>query len=122
MGQINSFEDLLVWQKAIEISVEVYRITGKFPKEEIFGITSQLRRASNSISLNISEGSVKSTATFILQLTNARGSAVEVLSGFILSEKLGFITEKELLTIRELLTEETKMINSLITAIKNKNK
>jgi four helix bundle protein len=122
MSNINSFEDLLVWQKAIEISVEVYKITTKFPREEIFGITSQLRRASNSISLNISEGSVKSTATFILQLVNARGSAVEVLSGFILSQKLGLVTEKELLIIRGLLTEETKMINSLITAIKNKNK
>jgi four helix bundle protein len=122
MGKINSFEDLLVWQKAIDISVEVYRITARFPKEEMFGITSQLRRASNSISLNISEGSVKSTATFILQLGHAKGSAAEVLSGFILSQKLGFITQIELLTIRELLTEESKMINSLITAIKNKNK
>lgn len=122
MSKINSFEDLLVWQKAIDLSVEVYSITAKFPREEIFGITSQLRRATNSISLNISEGSVKSTATFILQLTNARGSAAEVLSGFILSQKLGFITEEELQKIRDLTTEETKMINALITAIKNKNK
>ncbi|MCZ8283965.1 MAG: four helix bundle protein, partial [Bacteroidia bacterium] len=49
MSKINSFEDLLVWQKAIEISVEVYKITARFPREEIFGITSQVRRASNSI-------------------------------------------------------------------------
>lgn len=122
MSKINSFEDLLVWQKAIEISVEVYKITSKFPKEEVFGITSQLRRACNSISLNISEGSVKSTATFILQLVHAKGSAIEVLSGFILSRKLGYASEKELMAIRNLITEETKMINSLITAIKNKNK
>lgn len=122
MGKINSFEDLLVWQKAINISVEVYKLTSKYPKEEIFGITSQLRRASNSISLNISEGSVKSTATFILQLGHARGSAGELLSGFILSQKLEFINQNELSKMRTLIEEESKMINSLITAIKNKNK
>lgn len=102
MSKINSFEDLLVWQKAINISVEVYKTTSKFPKEEIFGITSQLRRASNSMSLNISEGSVKSTATFVLQLGHALGSGAEVLSGFILSQKLGFITDNELNKMRDL--------------------
>lgn len=122
MSKINSFEDLLVWQKAINISVEVYRLTSKFPKEEVFGMTSQLRRASNSISLNISEGSVKSTATFILQLGHAKGSAGELLSGFILSQKLGFVNQEELYKMRALIEEESKMINSLITAIKNKKK
>lgn len=122
MSKISSFEDLLVWQKAINIAVEVYKLTSKFPKEEVFGMTSQLRRASTSISLNISEGSVKSTATFILQLGHARGSAGELLSGFILSQKLGFVTEDELSKMRTLIEEESKMINSLITAIKNKNK
>ncbi len=122
MSKINSFEDLLVWQKAIDISVEVYKLTNNFPKEEIFGLTSQLRRASNSISLNISEGSIKSTATFVLQLGHARGSAGELLSGFILSQKLGFVTQTELSKMRALIEEESKMINSLITAIKNKNK
>lgn len=121
MSKVNSFEDLLVWQKAIDISVLVYKITAKFPKEEMFGLTSQLRRASNSISLNISEGSVKSTATFILQLGHARGSGAELLSGFILALKLDFITEKELIKIRELLEEESKMIKSLINSL-NKNK
>lgn len=122
MSKINSFEDLLVWQKAINIAVEVYKLTSKFPKEEVFGLTSQLRRASTSISLNISEGSVKSTATFILQLGHARGSAGELLSGFILSQKLGFVTLDELSKMRNLIEEESKMINSLMTAIKNKNK
>jgi len=122
MSKINSFEDLLVWQKSINIAVEVYKLTSKFPKEEIFGMTSQLRRASTSISLNISEGSVKSTATFILQLGHAKGSASELLSGFILSHKLGFLSQDELSTMRILIEEESKMINSLITAIKNKNK
>jgi four helix bundle protein len=122
MSKINSFEDLLVWQKAINIAVEVYKLTSKFPKDEIFGLTSQLRRASTSISLNISEGSIKSSANFILQLGHARGSAGELLSGFILSQKLGFVNQEELTKMRTLIEEESKMINSLITAIKNKNK
>ncbi len=53
MSKINSFEDLLIWQKEINISVEARKLTSKFPKEEIFGLKSQLRRASTSISLNI---------------------------------------------------------------------
>lgn len=122
MSKINSFEDLLVWKKAIDVSVAVYKLTAKFPKEEIFGITSQLRRASNSISLNISEGSVKSTATFVLHLSHAKGSISELLSGFILSQKLDFISKHELDEMRVMLEEESKMINGLITAIKNKNK
>ncbi len=122
MSKINSFEDLLVWQKSIDISVEVYKMTSKFPKDEIFGITSQLRRASNSMSLNISEGSVKSTATFLHQLSHAFGSATEVLSGFILAQRLGFINDNDLLKVRTIITEESKMLNSLMTAIKNKSK
>ncbi len=108
--------------KSYQYRVEVYKLTSKFPKDEIFGLTSQLRRASTSISLNISEGSIKSSATFILQLGHARGSVGELLSGFILSQKLGFVNQEELTKMRTLIEEKSKMINSLITAIKNKNK
>ncbi len=54
--KVNSYKDLLVWQKAIDISVEVYKVTADFPLTEIYGLTNQVRRASNSISLNIAEG------------------------------------------------------------------
>lgn len=122
MSKINSFEDLIVWQKAINLSVEVYKVTFKFPKEEIFGLTSQIRRASNSVSLNISEGSVKSTKTFINQLSIAHGSAAEVLSASILSKELGFIDAEDLLLLRDLVSEITKMLNSLISALEKKIK
>ena len=56
--KINSFEDLLVWQKAIDLSVLVYQISAKFPREEMFSLTSQFKRTSDSISLNIAEGSI----------------------------------------------------------------
>ncbi len=121
MAKISSFEDLIVWRKSIGLSVEIYKITSKFPKDEMFGLTAQIRRASNSVSLNISEGSVKSTATFINQLTHANGSANEVLSGSILAVELGFMGSDELNKLRSIIEEVTKMLNSLISTL-NKRK
>jgi four helix bundle protein len=120
--KINSFEDLIVWQKAVDLSVEVYKLSANFPKEEMFGLASQIRRASNSVSLNISEGSVKTTKTFISQLIIARGSATEVLSCAILANKLGFLSADALSKIRELISELTKILNSLISSLKRKIK
>lgn len=120
MATIHSFEDLLIWQKAIDLSVEIYRATARFPKEEMFGLTSQLRRASNSVSLNIAEGTAKSTATYVYQLVNARGSAAEVLSGSILAQRLGFMDQSNVSTIRSMVDTESKMLNSLITTLKSK--
>jgi four helix bundle protein len=122
MIKINSFEDLIVRQKAIDLSVEIYKSSGKFPKEEIFGLVSQIRRASNSISLNIAEGSVKSTKTFINQLTIANGSAAEVLSASILANRLEFLSDDELKRLREKISEVTKILNSLISSLERKIK
>ena len=118
--KINSFEDLIVWQKSIKLSVRVYTLSSKFPKEEIFGLTSQIRRASNSVSLNISEGSVRSTKTFINQLSIARGSATEVLSAAILANELGFITGDKVSELRPFIAEITKMLNSLMSSLEKK--
>ncbi len=95
MSKINSFEDLIVWQKSLDLSVEVYRIAKQFPRDEIFSLTSQIKRASNSVSLNISEGSVRSTKTFINQLSIANGSASEVLSAALVAQKLESIQKKK---------------------------
>jgi four helix bundle protein len=122
MIKINSFEDLIVWQKAINLSVEIYRASSKFPKEEFFGLTSQIRRASNSISLNIAEGSVRSTKTFINHLSIANGSATEVLSASILPTKLDYQSEKELSRLRELIAEVTKILNNIISSLERKTK
>ncbi|HXB42012.1 MAG TPA: four helix bundle protein [Bacteroidia bacterium] len=117
MGKINSFEDLIVWKKSIDLSVEVYKITAKFPREEIFGLTSQIRRASNSVSLNIYEGSARTTKMYINQLIIAKGSATEVLSGsiLVLYGRTGTITNK-----RNHIRSK-KMLHSLISSIESKN-
>jgi four helix bundle protein len=119
MGKINSFEDLIVWQKAIDLSVGIYRITAKFPKEEVFGLTSQIRRASNSVSLNIAEGSVKTTRSYINHLIHARGSASEVLSAGLLANKLDFIPTSDVSLIREMVAEETRMINTITKSLQS---
>lgn len=118
--KINSFENLIVWQKSIDLSVCVYQLSSKFPKEEVFGLTSQIRRAANSVSLNISEGSVKSTKHFINQLSIARGSASEVLSAVILAHKLNFIPITDVEEVRVLITEITKILNKLISTLEQK--
>ena len=61
MGNIKSYKDLIVWQKAVDLAVDVYKLTCSFPKEEIYGLTSQIRRAVCSVSLNIAEGYGRNT-------------------------------------------------------------
>jgi four helix bundle protein len=123
MNKINSYKDLLVWQKAIDISFEVYRLTRlHFPNDEIFGLTSQVRRAANSISLNIAEGYGKhTTKNYINFLVTAYSSNNELESGFILAEKLEFVKEKELENLFSMISEESKMLNSLIGKLNIKN-
>ena len=122
INKINSFKDLIVWQKSIDLSGYVYILSNKFPREEVFGLTSQIRRASNSVSLNISEGSVKSTRTFINQLSIARASASEVLSAAILANKIEFISIDGIEDLRPLIAEITKMLNKLISSLEEKIK
>jgi four helix bundle protein len=123
MSEIKSFKDLLVWQKATDISVEVYSLTRKlFPSDEIFGLTSQVRRASNSISLNIAEGHGKhTTKNFVHYLNTAFSSKNEVESGFLLAIRLDFLKEEDCKVLFDLLTEESKMLSALIDKLNNKD-
>lgn len=122
MSGIQSYQDLFVWQKAIEIAVEVYSLTRQhFPSDEIFGLTSQMRRAANSISLNIAEGQGKhTTKNFVNYLNIAYSSRSEVESGFLLAIKLEFVTESQCELLFSLLTEEAKMLSKLIESLNNK--
>lgn len=90
--KIKSFQDLNIWQEAHRLALEVYRITKLFPKEEIYGLISQLRRAAISIPSNIAEGMGRNTTKELLNfIYNARGSLSEVLYYLILSKDLGYI-------------------------------
>lgn len=86
-----SFKDLVVWQRAVQLCTEVYRLTSTFPSTEQFGLTHQLRRASVSIASNIAEGYGRSSkGEYLLFLGHARGSNCELQTQLILSEALGF--------------------------------
>lgn len=121
MNKLKSYKDLLVWQRAVDISVEVYAISASFPKEEVFGLTNQIRRASNSISLNIAEGYSRNSAKAYLNFLNiAQGSLFELESGIILAERLQFAESESLINLFNLITEESKMLCSLMNKIEEK--
>jgi four helix bundle protein len=89
-----SFRDLIVWQKAVELSVGIYDLTSSFPSSERFGLTNQLRRASVSIASNIAEGYGRSTrGEYIQFLGHARGSDCEVQTQLVIAGRLGFGVE-----------------------------
>lgn len=121
MGAIKSYKDLIIWQKSIDLAVEVYQLSSKFPKEEVYGLTSQIRRAATSISLNIAEGYGRNTTkNYINSLYIAQGSLQELESALLLSTRLNFITEQECEKANSLILEELKMFNSLIHQLENK--
>lgn len=120
---IRSYKDLIVWQKSVDLTEEVYKISALYPKEEIFGLVSQVRRAACSITLNIAEGYGRNTTkNYVNSLYVAKGSAQEVEAAIILSVRLGFVTSEKCEKANALLLEEFKMLNSLINTLEEKIK
>jgi len=116
MSKINSYKDLIVWQKGIEIVLLSYNISKAFPNDEKFGLISQLRRAAVSIPSNISESWGRGTkAHYANFLRTARGSLLELETQLIICEKLKYYKKFE--TIFSLIDEESKMLNSLIKKV-----
>jgi len=120
MSGIKSYKDLLIWQKGIVLVVKVYKLVKTFPKEELFSLTSQIKRASVSISSNISEGYGRNTdKSFSYFLDISRGSLNELETQLIIAKELQFITDLNLYSeIVSLIQEESKMINSFSKTLK----
>jgi four helix bundle protein len=107
-------EKLDVWKKAIDFVVAVYRATEGFPKEEKFGLTSQLRRAAVSIPANIAEGAArKSSKEFAYFLSNSQGSASEVETELLIASRLSYMQEAKYLSLRASLDEIGRMLTGL---------
>lgn len=118
---IKSYKDLRVWQKSIELVTFLYNLSKGFPKDETFGLTSQLRRAVVSISLNIAEGDGRhSTQSYIQFLRIARGSTMETETCIIISENLGYITNIQALESKRKIEEVLILLNSLIKSLNEK--
>lgn len=109
-----SFENLLVWQKSRALTKEIYKLTSTFPKEEAFGITSQMRRCSISIPSNLAEGSSRRTNKDKARFTEiAFGSGLELLNQLIIALDLNYIEESKYLEIRIKLQEVTFLLDAL---------
>ena len=118
---VKSFHDLVAWQQAMELVTEIYRVSQKFPKEEMFGLTSQIRRAAVSIPSNIAEGRGKSSTGELQQfLYHARGSLAEVETQLLIAINLGYLQKSEVTNIIELISRTGRLLHGLLSAIKKK--
>lgn len=112
--RVFSFEKLIAWQKSRELALLIFKTTKKFPKDELFGLTSQMRRCSISISSNLAEGSGRNSFKDKARFSEiAYSSSLELLNQIILSLDFEYISEKEYLIIREKLTEVNMLIDGL---------
>lgn len=108
------FRDLIAWQKGMELTEMVYKITSSFPKEELYGITSQMRRSAVSIPSNIAEGQLRnSKKEFIQFLSIALGSCAELSTQLELSKRLRYLTESDFERISEVIYEVMKVLHGL---------
>jgi len=118
MDEIKNFTDLKTWQHHHQIVLEIYKITSSFPKDELFGLTSQLRRSSASITANIAEGfgrhHRKDKIRFYI---HARGSNTESQNHILLAKDLGFIHENIFQDLFDRLSEGRRLLNSLIRGL-----
>lgn len=119
MTIIHSYKELIVWQKSIQLVVEIYELTEDFPKEEIYGLTSQIRRAAVSIPSNIAEGRFRGTRKDFLQfLRIAYASGAEVETQLEIAKKLSKTKLLNYNKVDDLLVEVMKMLNVMINKLK----
>lgn len=118
MTSIQSYRDLTVWQKSIDLTVRTYKLTGRFPSEERYGLTSQMRRAAASVPANIAEGHARrSTGEYLQFLGIARGSLAELETFVTLSERLGMIGSEISGALLEDCAEISKMLAGLVRSL-----
>jgi four helix bundle protein len=115
---IKSHRDLIVWQKAMDLVVSVYRATDSFPKTETYGLTSQIRRAVTSIPANIAEGQGRRfTKEFLYFLANARGSLWELDTHLEAATRLGFLDMDTHTKLRTQMDEVGRILGGLIRSV-----
>jgi four helix bundle protein len=113
-----SYRDLVAWQKAMDLVATVYRASARFPRDEIYGLTSQLRRAAVSIPSNIAEGQGRyGAAEFRHFLRQANGSLMELETQLLIAERLDYITPEEANKLLNDAAEVGKILNGLIASL-----
>jgi four helix bundle protein len=116
---MKDFRELKVWEKAHQLSLAVYKNTANFPKDEFYGLTSQIRRACTSIPMNIAEGCGRgSDADFAHFLQIAMGSACETEYQLLLSRDLGYLSQDNYSALQDCIQEVKRMISSLLKTLR----
>ena len=119
--KVKRYCDLVAWQKAMKLVEEVYRITKPFPREELYGLTNQLRRAAVSIPSNIAEGQSRGSRDFLRFLSIAHGSLSETETQMEIALRLGYIQQTDLDKFNETASEVGRLIHGLSTSIEKKH-
>ena len=115
---IQSYRDLIAWQKGIDFVLMVYKMVETFPKSEMYSLTNQLKRAAYSIPLNIAEGrGRRSTKTFLHFLDISYGSLAEVETGVEIALRLGYLNPSQSKQLNELSSEIGRILNGLIASL-----
>ena len=115
---LSSYKELTVWQKSIELVAEIYNLTKNFPKEEVFGLTSQIKRSAVSIPSNIAEGYArKHRPEYIQFMRIAFGSGAELETQIIIAKKLTLTKAEKFKKCDGLLEEIMKMLNKMISSL-----
>jgi four helix bundle protein len=116
--KVRSYRELIAWQKAMDLVTEVYKASSVFPRQELYGLTSQLRRAAISIPSNIAEGQCRwSTKEFVQFLSVSSGSLGEVETQIILAQRLEYLKEKVTSDILEKSAEVGRLIHGLANSL-----
>jgi four helix bundle protein len=117
------FRDLQVWQRSMQLARDVYAATNAFPKHEMFGLTSQMRRAAVSVPSNIAEGHGRvSDRSFRIFLTQARGSLFELETQLQLAADIGYANTDKIATLMQECQEIARMLNALLNTLKEQEK
>src|SRR3989344_1298439 len=116
---MQGYQELIVWQKSVELVVEVYMLTKQFPREEIYGLISQIRRAAVSMPSNIAEGRMRGYRKELRQfLLSAYGSGGELETQIVIAKRLPEIQELDYSRVDALLLEVMKMLNKMIASLR----
>jgi four helix bundle protein len=119
--ETRGYRELIVWQKAMDLVPKVYELAKKLPKEELYALSSQIRRAVISIPANIAEGQARQhPAEFAQHLSIARGSLAELDTLLLAAEKLGYLEEENLEAVSPLMIEVRRLLQGLIQSIRNR--
>ena len=122
MALVRTFKDLVVWQKAFDLCLRVYRITRLLPREELYGLATELRKTARSVPYNIAEGHRrKSTADYVRFLDIAAGSAAELETQFLLGRALAYFDEKSAQELLGQLAEIERMLAAAMRTLRQRS-